>query len=85
MSGLSYIQVNKHGVTVAYHLHQRKDLAQHAILYAKVGKGGIKCKNTPLSKCCRFMLELPLWVNSNVFQQHLLYDFYKRPPVIGLI
>ena len=46
VSGLSYVQLNKHGVTVAYHLHQRKDHAQHAILYAKVGKGGIKCKNT---------------------------------------
>ena len=33
-SGLSYVQVDKHGITILYHPHQE-------IFYAKVGKGGI--------------------------------------------
>ena len=34
-SGLSYVQVNKHGITILYFAH-------HEIFHAKVGKGGIK-------------------------------------------
>ena len=37
-SGLSYVQVDKHGITVLYHLHH---LAHHEIFRAKVGKGGM--------------------------------------------
>ena len=33
-SGLSYVQVDKHGITSLYHLH-------HEMFCAKVGKGGI--------------------------------------------
>ena len=33
-SGLSYTQVDKHGINILYHLHQCR-------LHAKVGKGGI--------------------------------------------
>ena len=40
-SGLSYVQVDKHGIAILYHLHQCS-LAQHKIVHAKVGKGGIK-------------------------------------------
>ena len=40
-SGLSYVHVDKHGITILYHLHQI-DLAHHEIVCAKVGKGGIK-------------------------------------------
>ena len=36
-SGLSYVQVDKHGINILYHLH----LAHHEIFRAKVGKGGI--------------------------------------------
>ena len=36
-SGLSYVQVDKHGITIVYHLHQCR-----VIFHAKVGKGGIK-------------------------------------------
>ena len=36
VSGLSYAQVDKHILTILYHLHQC-DLAHHA----EVGKGGI--------------------------------------------
>ena len=36
-SGLSYVQVDKHGITILYHLHQCKH-----VFCAKVGKGGIK-------------------------------------------
>ena len=39
--GLSYVQVDKHGLTILYHL-----LAHHEIFYAKVGKGGIISRNT---------------------------------------
>ena len=40
-SGLSYVQVDKHGVTILYH-YISVDLAHHEIVRAKVGKGGIK-------------------------------------------
>ena len=39
-SGLSYVQVDKHGITILYHL-QSVDLAHREIFRAKVGKGGI--------------------------------------------
>ena len=39
-SGLSYVQVDNHGITILYHLHQCS-LAHHEIFRAKVGKGGI--------------------------------------------
>ena len=38
-SGLSYVQMDKHGITIPYHLSV--DLAHHEISRAKVGKGGI--------------------------------------------
>ena len=37
-SGLSYVQVDKHGITILYHIHRE-------IVRAKVGKGGIKQGN----------------------------------------
>ena len=42
-SGLSYVQVDKHGIGITnlYHLNS-EDLAHHEIFRAKVGKGGIK-------------------------------------------
>ena len=40
-SGLSYVQVGKHGITILYHLHQCRPQHQD-IFHAKVGKGGIK-------------------------------------------
>ena len=43
-SGLSYVQVDKHGITFLYHLHQCR-LAHHKIFHAKVGKGGIIDRN----------------------------------------
>ena len=39
-SGLSYVQVDKHGITILYHLHECR--AHHEIFRAKVGKSGIK-------------------------------------------
>ena len=38
-SGLSYVQVDRHCITILFHL--RVDLGTHEILRAKVGKGGI--------------------------------------------
>ena len=38
--GLSYVQADKHGITILYHLHQCI-LSHHGIFRAKVGKGGI--------------------------------------------
>ena len=43
-SGLSYVQVDKHGITI-YTSYISVDLAHHEIFRAKVGKGGIKCIN----------------------------------------
>ena len=40
-SGLSYLQEDKHGITILYHLHMFVDLAHHEIFRAKNGKGGI--------------------------------------------
>ena len=46
-SGLSYIQVAKHGITIVYHLlYISVDLAHHEIFRAKVSKGGINATNT---------------------------------------
>ena len=39
-SGLSYIQVDKHGITILYP-YISVDLARHEIVHTKVGKGGI--------------------------------------------
>ena len=39
-SGLSYVQVDKHGITILYHLYQCR---HHEIFRAEVGKGGIRC------------------------------------------
>ena len=42
-SVLSYVQVDKHGITILYHLHTTytsEDLAHHEIFRAQVGKGG---------------------------------------------
>ena len=40
-SGLSHVQVDKHGITILY-LYICVDLAHHEIFRAEVGKGGIK-------------------------------------------
>ena len=40
-SGLSYVQVDKHGITI-YTTYISVDLAHHEIFRAKSGKGGIK-------------------------------------------
>ena len=39
-SGLSYVQVDKHGLTILYHLHLCRTCTSRDI-FAKVGKGGI--------------------------------------------
>ena len=39
-SGLSYVQVDKHGITI-YTTYISVDLAHQVIFQAKVGKGGI--------------------------------------------
>ena len=40
-SGLSYVQVDKHGITILYP-YICVDLAHHEIFRAEIGKGGIK-------------------------------------------
>ena len=42
-SGLSYVQVDKHGMTILYHLHQCRPCTSRDIC-AKVGKSSINCK-----------------------------------------
>ena len=53
-SGLSYVQVNKHGITILYHLHQCRPCTSSDIFHAKVGKGGIKYygHDAKVSKIC---------------------------------
>ena len=43
---LSYVQVDKHGIIILYHLHQCRRLVHHEIFRSKIGKGVIK-KVTP--------------------------------------
>ena len=43
-SGLSYVQVDKHGI-LFYTTYINVDLAHQVIFHAKLGKGGIKSKN----------------------------------------
>ena len=40
-SGLSYVQVDKHGITTLYHQHQCRSCSSGDILHAKDGKGVI--------------------------------------------
>ena len=44
-SGLSYVQVDKHSITILYHLHQCRPCTSNDI-HAKVGKGGIRSHTT---------------------------------------
>ena len=44
-SGLSYVQVDKHSITILYHLHQCIPCTPRDIFCVKVGKGGIKFCN----------------------------------------
>ena len=48
-SGLSYVQVDKHGITIS-NTYISVDLAQHKIFRAKVGKGGINSVSPSLLK-----------------------------------
>ena len=43
-SGLSYVQVGKHGITILYHIHQCRPCTS-SDSHAKVGKGGINMFN----------------------------------------
>ena len=45
-SGLSYVQVDKHGITI-YTTYISVDFAQHEIFRAEVGMGDIKSPSTP--------------------------------------
>ena len=47
-SGLSYVQVDKHGITI-FTTYISVDLAHHEIFHAEVGKGGIKYQMFQLS------------------------------------
>ena len=51
VSGVSYVQLGKHGITILYHLNQCR-LEHNNIFHAKVGKGGIK-----LVKHCKQIYE----------------------------
>ena len=49
-SGLSYVQADKHGMTILYHLHQCRPCTSQEIFRAKVGKGGIKADDNTVGK-----------------------------------
>ena len=50
-SGLSYVQVDKHGITIFYTTSISVDLAHHEIFRAKVCKGGIYVDISHPSTC----------------------------------
>ena len=45
-SGLSYVQVDKHGITILYHLNQCRPCTSQDIR-DKIGKGGINVLRKP--------------------------------------
>ena len=53
-SGLSYVQVDKHGITILYLVYISVDLAHHEIVCAKVGKGGISSYKASMEKEHKF-------------------------------
>ena len=56
-SGLAYVQVDKHGITILY-TYISVYLAHHEIYRAKVGKGGINEKNNNNTTTTVFLLSL---------------------------
>ena len=40
-SGVSYVQMDQHGITILYHLHQCRPCTSRDFFGAKAGKGGI--------------------------------------------
>ena len=44
-SGLSYVQMDKHCITILYHLHPCRPCTARDIFRSKIGKGGIKIGN----------------------------------------
>ena len=52
VSRLSPTQVDKHGMTILYHLHQYRPNAHYEIFHAKVGEGGINVYS-PAKICSR--------------------------------
>ena len=52
-SGLSYVQVDKHGIKFLCHQHQCL-LAHHELFHAKDGKGGIKESTRKIGFCSRW-------------------------------
>ena len=55
-SELSYVQVDKHGITILYH-YISVDLAHHEIFRAKVGKGGINIINWAVLQPLLFFIQ----------------------------
>ena len=80
-SGLSYVQVDKHGITI-YTTYISVDLAHHEIFCAKAGRGGTRC----FSRICFALSQLgfnippgfniPLGINIPVGSQ-----VYRKIPV----
>ena len=61
-SGLSYVQVDKYGITILYP-HICIDPVHHEIVHAKVVKDGIKChmrKAYPKTCVCSYLMGLKL-------------------------
>ena len=57
--GLSYVQVDKHGITI-YATYTSVDLAHQELFHAKVGKGGIMLyTGVTKNKALLFMAKLP--------------------------
>ena len=72
-SGLSYVQVDKHAITILYHLHQCRH-AHHEIFCAKDGKGGIKETITPCYKIFESTIHYGFISDAWFTQSWLLYS-----------
>ena len=71
-SGLSYVQVDKHGITILYHLSNISvDLVHHEMYRAKVGKGGIK---TNFNTKIQIQLQLKLFITSLLITEYSISD-----------
>ena len=66
-SGLSNVQVGKHGIIILYHLHQCR-LAHHEIFCAKVGKGDIKTAGLNFKWIIIFRKKKKTFCEKNVFK-----------------
>ena len=72
-SGLSYVQVDKHGLTILYHLHQCRPCTSR-IFHANVCKGGMSLPVVfrPIQKSCSILNKAVLLAYSTNIETAIL-------------